>query len=112
LAHESQPGGSDDRENGDQAVSKRVTNTAPHLDHAPEVLYNNKPLSLRNLTCLFQPRGQVCPDLILDGWGWEFSGGSRTVDVHIRWLREKLEEDPAEPTRIVTVRGAGYRFEG
>jgi DNA-binding response OmpR family regulator len=45
-------------------------------------------------------------------WGWDFSGGSRTVDVHVRWLRKKIEPDPAHPTRIVTVRGVGYRFEG
>ena len=45
-------------------------------------------------------------------WGWSFSGGSRTVDVHIRWLREKIETDPAHPVRIVTVRGSGYLFEG
>jgi DNA-binding response OmpR family regulator len=45
-------------------------------------------------------------------WGWEFTGGSRTVDVHVRWLREKIERNPANPERIVTVRGAGYRFEG
>jgi DNA-binding response OmpR family regulator len=84
-----------------------------------EVLYNNKPLSLKPkefdlLLFLARHRGQVLSrDLILERvWGWEFSGGSRTVDVHIRWLREKLEEDPAEPVRIVTVRGAGYRFEG
>jgi DNA-binding response OmpR family regulator len=52
-------------------------------------------------------------DLILERvWGWGFTGGSRTVDVHIRWLREKLEVDPANPKRIVTVRGSGYRFEG
>ncbi len=52
-------------------------------------------------------------DLILERvWGWDYDGGSRTVDVHIRWLREKIEPDPAHPTRIVTVRGIGYRFEG
>jgi DNA-binding response OmpR family regulator len=52
-------------------------------------------------------------DLILERvWGWDFSGGSRTVDVHVRWLREKIEVDPADPERIVTVRGTGYRFEG
>jgi DNA-binding response OmpR family regulator len=34
------------------------------------------------------------------------------VDVHVRWLREKIEDDPSNPTRIVTVRGVGYRFEG
>lgn len=45
-------------------------------------------------------------------WGWDFDGGSRTVDVHIRWLREKIEVDPAHPSRILTVRGIGYRFDG
>jgi len=45
-------------------------------------------------------------------WGWDYIGDSRTVDVHVRWLREKIETDPAHPNRIVTVRGAGYRFEG
>jgi DNA-binding response OmpR family regulator len=52
-------------------------------------------------------------DLILERvWGWDYGGGSRTVDVHVRWLREKIESDPANPTRIVTVRGVGYCFEG
>lgn len=45
-------------------------------------------------------------------WGWDFIGDSRTVDVHVRWLRQKVEGDPGNPTRIVTVRGGGYRFEG
>ena len=45
-------------------------------------------------------------------WGWDFIGDSRTVDVHVRWLRQKIEEDPGNPVRIVTVRGGGYRFEG
>ena len=44
--------------------------------------------------------------------GWDYIGDSRTVDVHVRWLRQKIEKDAAEPTRIVTVRGGGYRFEG
>ena len=44
-------------------------------------------------------------------WGHNYVGDSRTVDVHIRWLREKIEEDPGEPRRVVTVRGVGYRFE-
>jgi DNA-binding response OmpR family regulator len=52
-------------------------------------------------------------DLLLTKvWGYDFYGDSRTVDVHIRWLREHIEEDPANPRRIVTVRGVGYRFEG
>jgi DNA-binding response OmpR family regulator len=45
-------------------------------------------------------------------WGWEYIGDSRTVDVHVRWLRQRLEKDAANPERIVTVRGGGYRFEG
>lgn len=43
-------------------------------------------------------------------WGPDFVGDSKTVDVHIRWLREKVEEDPSHPEYIVTVRGFGYRF--
>ena len=58
--------------------------------------------------------GQVLSreQILAQVWGWEFMGGSRTVDVHIRWLREKIETDPAHPQRIITVRSAGYRFEG
>ncbi|HEU5441033.1 MAG TPA: response regulator transcription factor [Ktedonobacterales bacterium] len=44
------------------------------------------------------------------GYDYDFIGETRTVDVHVRWLREKIEDDPARPTRIVTVRGVGYRF--
>ncbi|MGQ0604034.1 MAG: response regulator transcription factor [Anaerolineales bacterium] len=52
-------------------------------------------------------------DLLLNRvWGYDYVGDSHTVDVHIRWLREKIEEDPSAPKRITTVRGVGYRFEG
>lgn len=73
-----------------------------------------KPKEFDLLHFLARHRGQVLSrDLILERvWGWEFSGGSRTVDVHVRWLREKIEVDAAAPRRIITVRGAGYRFEG
>ena len=51
-------------------------------------------------------------DLILSRvWGYDYYGDSRTVDVHIRWLRQKIERDPSDPAHIVTVRGVGYRFE-
>ncbi|NJR65983.1 MAG: response regulator transcription factor [Leptolyngbyaceae cyanobacterium CRU_2_3] len=43
-------------------------------------------------------------------WGPDFMGDSKTVDVHIRWLREKLEIDPSHPEYLLTVRGFGYRF--
>lgn len=52
-------------------------------------------------------------DLLLSKvWGYDYFGDRRTVDVHIRWLRKKIEDDASNPTRIVTVRGIGYRFEG
>jgi two-component system phosphate regulon response regulator PhoB len=43
-------------------------------------------------------------------WGADFLGDTKTVDVHIRWLREKLELDPSHPEYLITVRGFGYRF--
>lgn len=45
-------------------------------------------------------------------WGYDYSGDTRTVDVHIRWLREKIEANSEEPKRLITVRGVGYKFEG
>ncbi len=45
-------------------------------------------------------------------WGDDFFGGPRTVDVHVRWLRQKIEADPSNPVRLRTVRGSGYLFEG
>ncbi len=84
-----------------------------------EVALNNIPLALKPkeyelLLFLAQRRGQALSRerLLEYVWGWEFSGNTRTVDVHVRWLREKIEPDPSQPVRIVTVRGSGYRFEG
>jgi DNA-binding response OmpR family regulator len=84
-----------------------------------EVLYAGerlqlKPLEFELLVFLARNHGLVLSrDQILEHvWGWDYNGGSRTVDVHIRWLREKIETDPANPQRILTVRGIGYRFEG
>jgi DNA-binding response OmpR family regulator len=51
------------------------------------------------------------PQLLERVWGWDF-GDQSTVTVHVRRLREKIEEDPANPKRIVTVWGVGYRFDG
>jgi DNA-binding response OmpR family regulator len=84
-----------------------------------EALLNGDPLPLKPkeyelLVYFARHRGQALSrELILQRvWGWEYTGDSRTVDVHVRWLREKIEPDPAHPVRLVTVRGAGYRFEG
>lgn len=57
------------------------------------------------------PRRVWSREQLLDQvWGADFVGDSKTVDVHIRWLREKLEKDPSHPEYIITVRGFGYRF--
>ncbi len=84
-----------------------------------EVLRQGTPLRLKPkeydlLVFLARNQGIVLSrDLILERvWGWDYTGGTRTVDVHVRWLREKIEPDPAQPIHIVTVRGIGYRFEG
>ncbi len=73
-----------------------------------------KPKEYDLLLFLAQHRGQVLTrEIILERvWGWDYIGDSRTVDVHIRWLREKIENEPANPKRLITVRSAGYRFEG
>ncbi len=44
-------------------------------------------------------------------WGYDFVGDTRTVDVHVRWLREKIEDEPGSPRRLLTVRGVGYKLE-
>jgi len=77
-----------------------------------ELVLSPKEFSL--LAELMHHQGAVLTrDLLLTRiWGYDFYGDNRTVDVHVRWLREKIETDPAHPSRIVTVRGIGYRFEG
>lgn len=90
------------------------------IDHARhEILLDGKPLRMKPkeqelLVFLAHHQGiALSRDLILERvWGWSYDGNSRTVDVHMRWLREKIEPDPTNPIRIVTVRGLGYRFEG
>jgi DNA-binding response OmpR family regulator len=84
-----------------------------------EVTLNDEPLALKpqeyELLLFFaEHRGQMLSrEFILERvWGWDYIGDSRTVDVHVRWLRQKIEQDAGDPKRIVTVRGGGYRFEG
>jgi two-component system OmpR family response regulator len=66
------------------------------------------------LTFLVKNREQVFSrDQLLEKvWGYDYAGDTRTVDVHLRWLRQKIEVDPANPGHLLTVRGIGYKFEG
>ena len=77
-----------------------------------ELVLSPKEFSL--LAELMRHQGAVLSrDLLLTRvWGYDFFGDTRTVDVHVRWLREKIEDNPSQPARITTVRGIGYRFEG
>ena len=90
-----------------------------HLDLAARRVYKGKDeLQLSHkefdlLAELMRNKNTVLSrDLILTRvWGYDYYGDKRTVDVHVRWLREKIEREPSEPERIITVRGVGYRFE-
>ncbi|MEZ4637015.1 MAG: response regulator transcription factor [Caldilineaceae bacterium] len=66
------------------------------------------------LQVLMERPGEVLSreELMQRVWDTEFLGDTRTLDVHIRWLRERIEENPSRPSRLITVRGAGYRLDG
>ncbi len=98
--------------------SRVLTCQALRVDlESRQVFKNGKELALRFkefelLTLLMLKAGEaVSRSVIFDEvWGTDWLGDMRTLDVHIRWLREKVEDDPAEPHYIQTVRGIGYRF--
>jgi DNA-binding response OmpR family regulator len=76
-----------------------------------EIKLSHKEFDL--LATLMRNQGAVLSrDLLVQQvWGYDHAGDERTVDVHVRWLREKIESNPSDPQHIVTVRGVGYRFE-
>lgn len=82
-----------------------------------EVTVDERPVQLSPreydlLTYLLRHRGRVRSrdDLLRAVWGQDAYLDERTVDVHVRWLRKKIEADPASPRRLLTVRGVGYKF--
>ena len=72
------------------------------------------PKEFELLALLLRNRGQVISreQILREVWGHDFFGNDRTVDVHIRWIRQKLEADPEKPRYLITVRGYGYKFTG
>ncbi len=100
----------------------RVRITVGHLEIAPQdgtVVRDGQPVDLtrtefRLLCELAADPGRVLSreELLERVWGYDYFGDSRLVDVHVRRLRKKVEEDPGNPTVVTTVRGMGYRVPG
>jgi two-component system alkaline phosphatase synthesis response regulator PhoP len=84
-----------------------------------EVLRNSEPVTLsakefQLLQYLIEHRGETLSreELLKEVWSYSATPSTRTVDVHVAWLRQKLEEDPKRPRLILTVHGLGYKFAG
>lgn len=100
-------------------INKTVQIGAVQIDHvARKVFKADELLTMRHkefelLSLLMSRAGKVVNRAeIFDAvWGTDWLGDTRTLDVHIRWLREKIEDNPGSPTYIETVRGVGYRFQ-
>jgi DNA-binding response OmpR family regulator len=70
-----------------------------------------KEFGLLALLAAHPGRAYTRRELLSRVWGVDHSGGQRTVDVHVRWLRSKIEPEPGRPVHLVTVRGLGYRLD-
>ena len=72
------------------------------------------PKEFELLAFLMSSKGQVMSreQILRRVWSYEYIGNDRTVDVHVRWLRQKLEDNPENPQYLLTVRGYGYKFQG
>lgn len=101
-------------------TSEIISSGDLEIDLASHVVnLSGKPLDLKPrefelLALLARNKGRAFTrDQVLERlWGHDYIGDTRTVDVHVRWLREKIETLPSKPERIVTIRGVGYRFDG
>jgi two-component system, OmpR family, response regulator len=102
----------------DEPTSLRIGNLeidiARHRASLSNAALELAPLEFDLLTFLARNKGLVFSreQLLEKVWGYDFAGDSRTVDVHIRWLRQKIETDPAHPKHLITIRGTGYKLEG
>ncbi len=107
--------------------SRPATTTAAVYELGPlrvdirrtEVLRNGEPLTLsakefQLLQYLIEHRGETISreELLKEVWGYAATPSTRTVDVHVAWLRQKLEDDPKNPKLVLTMHGLGYKFAG
>src|SRR5207253_1141987 len=94
----------------DEEIDKDV---GPHRVHRGDAALQLKRREFDLLVYFLRHPGQLQTReaLLRNVWGYEYVGDTRTVDVHVRWLRGKIEPDPTQPARIQTVRGIGYVFQ-
>jgi two-component system OmpR family response regulator len=95
-------------------VGELEIDAARHQARLRGALLELSPKEFELLLFLARNRGFVFSrEQLLDKvWGYDYAGETRTVDVHIRWLRQKIESEPAKPKHLLTVRGTGYKLEG
>ena len=77
-----------------------------------EVDFTPKEFELVKLLATHPGKVYTRDELLEKIWGYEYPGDTRTVDVHVRHVRQKIEKDPSDPEYIETIRGIGYRFQG
>ena len=78
---------------------------------AKEIAFTGREFKLLSFLMFNQGKVLTRDQLMDHGWGIYYTEYSRTLDVHIRWLRSKIDAAPDQPSRITTVRGVGYRFD-
>ena len=95
-------------------IGNLEVDTARHRASLSATVLELSPKEFDLLAYLVKNKGLVFSreQLLEKVWGYDYAGDTRTVDVHIRWLRQKIETDPAHPEHLVTVRGTGYKLEG
>ncbi|MCL0034743.1 response regulator transcription factor [Dehalococcoidia bacterium] len=111
AAMQSKPGGV---EEGVLRIADLTIDLGKHQVSIGEATVSLTPKEFDLLAYLAGNKGRVFSreHLLERVWGYDYFGDTRTVDVHIRWLREKLETEPSKPRRLITVRGTGYKIEG
>ena len=108
------------RRSSDGAAEEAITSGNLRLDlkrrevTLDDKLVELKPKEMELLIYFMRNKGRAFTreQLLREVWGYDFYGDSRTVDVHVSWLRQKIEDQASKPLRILTVRGVGYRFDG
>jgi two-component system OmpR family response regulator len=95
-------------------VGKLAINTGRRQATLDGEVLDLAPKEFELLAFLAENKGLVFnrAQLLKKIWGYDYVGNTRTIDVHVRWLRQKIEAVPGEPKRLITVRGGGYKLEG